>query len=92
MNIALTPELEQFVQAQITDGTYASANEVIQDSLRRLQAQLAQTAPSIQLQAELQKGIDDLEQGNYTSYTSAQDIATQIKSTRSQWVACGQWN
>jgi putative addiction module CopG family antidote len=46
MNIALSPELEQFVQAQITDGTYASANEVIQDSLRRLQAQLAQTPPS----------------------------------------------
>ncbi len=79
MNIALTPELEQFVQAQITDGTYASANEVIQDSLRRLQAQLAHPQ-SIQLQAELQKGIDDLEQGNYTSYGSAQDIATQIKT------------
>jgi antitoxin ParD1/3/4 len=84
MNIALTPELEQFVQAQITDGTYASANEVIQDSLRRLQAQLAQTAPSIQLQAELQKGIDDLAQGNYTSYTSAQDIAAQMKTKASR--------
>jgi antitoxin ParD1/3/4 len=80
MNIALTPELEQFVQAQITDGSYASANEVIQDSLRRLQAQLAHPPQSIQLQAELQKGIDDLAQGNYTSYTSAQDIATQIKT------------
>jgi antitoxin ParD1/3/4 len=78
MNIALTPELEQFVQAQITDGTYGSANEVIQDSLRLLQAQL--TPPAIPLQAELQKGIDDLAQGRYTSYTSAQDLATQIKA------------
>jgi antitoxin ParD1/3/4 len=80
MNIALTPELEQFVQAQITDGTYTSANEVIQDSLRLLQTQLTQTTQSAQLQAELQKGIDDLAQGQYTTYTSAPDIATAIKT------------
>jgi putative addiction module CopG family antidote len=80
MNILLPPELEQFIQTQITDGTYASANEVIQDSLRRLQAQLTQAPPSIQLRAELQTGIDDLAQGNYTRYTSAQAIATEIKA------------
>jgi antitoxin ParD1/3/4 len=80
MNILLTPELEQFVQTQITDGNYSSANEVIQDSLRLLQAQLAQSPQTAQLQTELQKGIDDIAQGRYTSYTSAQDIATQIKT------------
>jgi antitoxin ParD1/3/4 len=79
MNILLTPELEQFIQAQITDGTYASANDVIQNSLRLLQAQLTPIS-SVQLRAELQKGIDDIAQGQYTRYTSGQAIASEIKT------------
>jgi putative addiction module CopG family antidote len=79
MNIALTPELEQFIQAQITDGTYATVNEVIEDSLRLLQAKVTPVSHQTQLKAELQKGIDDIEAGRYTTYTSGQDMATHIK-------------
>jgi antitoxin ParD1/3/4 len=87
MNIALTPELEQFIQAQITDGTYATANEVIQDSLRLLQAQIAPASPQVQIKAELQKGIHDIEAGRYVTYTSGQDIATHIKTLARQQIA-----
>jgi antitoxin ParD1/3/4 len=87
MNIALTPELEQFIQAQISVGTYATANEVIQDSLRLLQAQITPASPQFQLKAELQKGIDDIEAGRYVTYTSGQDIATHIKTLARQQIS-----
>jgi hypothetical protein len=36
--------------------------------------------PQKQLQAELQKGIDDIARGQYTTYRSGQDIAARIKT------------
>jgi antitoxin ParD1/3/4 len=87
MNIALTPELEQFIQAQITGGTYATANEVIQDGLRLLQAQITPASPQVQLKVELQQGIDDIEAGRYISYASVQDIATHIKTLARQQIS-----
>jgi len=36
MNISLTEELEQFVQAQVQSGMYHSASEVIREGLRLL--------------------------------------------------------
>jgi antitoxin ParD1/3/4 len=36
LNISLTPELEQFVQAQVQSGMYHSASEVIREGLRLL--------------------------------------------------------
>jgi hypothetical protein len=37
-------------------------------------------SPQVQLKAELQKGINDIEAGRYVTYTSGQDIATHIKT------------
>jgi antitoxin ParD1/3/4 len=36
-SISLTPELDRFVQAQVTSGRYQTASEVIRDALRLLQ-------------------------------------------------------
>jgi antitoxin ParD1/3/4 len=36
-SISLTPELNRFVQAQVTSGRYQTASEVIRDGLRLLQ-------------------------------------------------------
>ena len=36
MNISLTPELEQFVQAKVESGLYNNASEVIREGLRLL--------------------------------------------------------
>jgi putative addiction module CopG family antidote len=73
MNIALTPELEEFIQEQITIGTFASPSEVIQNGLHLLQEQT-------RLKQSLQAGIDDIAQGRYSSYTNAQDLAMEIKA------------
>lgn len=37
MNVSLTPELEAFVHAQVASGQYASASEVVRQSLRLLE-------------------------------------------------------
>ena len=37
MNVSLTPELEQFVQALVASGRYHSASEVFRDGLRLLE-------------------------------------------------------
>ena len=34
MNVSLTPELEQFVQAKVESGRYNSASEVVREALR----------------------------------------------------------
>ncbi len=36
MNVSLTPELEQFVQAKVESGRYNSAREVVRGALRLL--------------------------------------------------------
>jgi len=36
MNISLTPELEQYVNAKVNSGMYTSASEVVRESLRLL--------------------------------------------------------
>jgi hypothetical protein len=41
-------------------------------------------SPQVQLKAELQKGIDDIEARRYVTYTSGQDIATHIKTLARQ--------
>jgi antitoxin ParD1/3/4 len=37
MNVSLTPELEQFVQAKVQSGRYNSASEVVREALRLLE-------------------------------------------------------
>jgi putative addiction module CopG family antidote len=36
MNVSLTPELEKFVQSEVSSGLYQTASEVIRAGLRRL--------------------------------------------------------
>ena len=65
MNVSLTDELEQFVQAQVESGMYYSASEVIRDGLRLLKEKdLLRQIKIEELRQEIQKGLDSLESGN----------------------------
>lgn len=80
MNISLPPELESFVQSQVDAGTFISANDVIHTALRLLQEQaILPNRQTADIKQALQLGIDDLEQGRYTTYATAQDLAADIK-------------
>lgn len=59
MNVSLTQELEQFVQAKVNSGLYHSASEVIREGLRLLQERdMFQEMKLQALRAEIQRGID----------------------------------
>lgn len=68
MNVSLTPELENFVQAEVTSGLYQTASEVIRAGLRRLKEdqearQRKIPATREELEAQLLESIDRLDRG-----------------------------
>jgi len=75
MNFSLTPSLEQFVRDKASTGDYNNASEVIREAIRLLKEKDELRAIKLErLKAELQAGIDDIEQGNYTTINSAQEL------------------
>jgi antitoxin ParD1/3/4 len=64
MNVSLTPELEQFVQAKVKSGRYLSASEVVREALRLLEERdrLYQTRLA-DLQKEIALGVESAERG-----------------------------
>ncbi|MDJ0590160.1 MAG: type II toxin-antitoxin system ParD family antitoxin [Pleurocapsa sp. MO_226.B13] len=65
MNVSLTKELEQFVQAQVKSGMYYSASEVIREGLRLLKEKdLLRQIKIEEFRKEISKGIDSIESGS----------------------------
>ena len=79
MNITLSPELENLVNEQVKSGLYNSPSEVVRDGLLLLkeQAQLKQLRRE-ELRREVQKGIDDIREGRYKTYNSAEELAEDV--------------
>ena len=64
MNISLTPELEQFINKKVEGGMYVTASEVVREALRLFKDQDDYwQRRKAQLNAEIQKGLDQLERG-----------------------------
>ncbi len=68
MNISLTPELEQYVNAKVNSGMYTSASEVIRESLRLLHTyEDLQNQRVQQLNQAIDVGLKQLKAGNKIS-------------------------
>lgn len=64
LNVSLPPELEMRVRQHVESGLYSSASEVIREALRLFETyQSVQAANLASLQAEIAKGIADIEAG-----------------------------
>jgi antitoxin ParD1/3/4 len=68
MNVSLTPELEKFVEKEVTSGLYQTASEVVRAGLRRLKedqnARLPQAPKTLEeLETQLLQSIDRLDRG-----------------------------
>jgi antitoxin ParD1/3/4 len=64
MSLSLQPETERLIEETLESGNYDSADEVVRDALRALSE--AEQRYAIRLEAlrgEIQKGIDDLDNG-----------------------------
>lgn len=79
MNITLPPELEKMVEEKVKSGCYDSPSQVIRDGLQLLkeQDQLKQLRRE-ELRREVQKGIDDMREGRYTTYNSAEELIADV--------------
>ncbi len=75
MNVSLTKELEGFVGDLVKSGDYHSASEVVRAGLRILKEQeMLKEVKIRELHAEIQKGIDDMEAGRYTTINTPQEM------------------
>lgn len=71
MTITLTDELEELINEKIKSGAYKSADEVVMESLRLLKAKEEGMEA---LRREIMRGVDDIEQGRFTTYTTDAEL------------------
>ena len=65
-SIALTPQLESWVDELVTSGEYKSASEVIRDGLRALRDRRDKQAVELAaIQARIAKSLDEADRGDY---------------------------
>ncbi len=64
MNVSLTPELENFVDAKVTSGRYTSASEVVREALRHIEEHDSTRAARLsEFNSELRNRLADLDRG-----------------------------
>ncbi len=64
LQIALSPDLEDFVTSRVSSGRYGSVTEVIQESLRFLeQHEALLEIPAAELRARIAVGVEQADRG-----------------------------
>jgi antitoxin ParD1/3/4 len=64
VNISLTPELDEFIQARLKTGRYQTASEVVREALRLLERQEKGRAAAVRLlKSKLERGAAQAERG-----------------------------
>jgi antitoxin ParD1/3/4 len=81
MNVSLTPELESLVNEKVASGLYNSASEVVREALRLLFEQEEVRRLRIEeLRREIEVGADQIMQGKYKDYSSADSLIDDIRA------------
>jgi antitoxin ParD1/3/4 len=81
MNVSLTPELESLVNEKVASGFYNSASEVVREALRLLFEQEEVRRLRIEeLRREIKIGANQIKQGKYKDYASADDLIDDIRA------------
>ena len=77
MNVLLKPDLEKFIDEQVRQGRFDSADDAINAAVAQLQVerQLIATQRD-QLRAEVDIGIAEADRGDFVEYT-ADDVIAQ---------------
>lgn len=71
MTITLTEELEELINEKVRSGAYKSADEVVIASLRLLKAK---EEGMDALRREIMRGVEDVAQGRFTTYTTDEEL------------------
>ncbi len=80
-NIALTPQLDQFVSDLIEGGCYSSASEVVRDGLRELKRRVI-ADQIIEIRARVVAGLDQLDRGEGITGTPAEVLGSRLKTIK----------
>ena len=71
MNVSLTPRLEEYVKEKVKSGLYNSSSEVVREALRLMgERDRLRDFRLDELRKEIQIGIDQIERGESTEYTT----------------------
>ena len=83
MNISLTPELLQLVQAKVESGLYDNASEVIREAIRQMDSntQLLHELKLARLKEALAEGVHQAETGDVEPL-SLQDFLTSLNQRK----------
>jgi antitoxin ParD1/3/4 len=63
MNLSLTPELESFIQQEITDGKYATPDEVIEAALNLLNQRNSSDRWAIEIGEKVDVAVAQIDRG-----------------------------
>ena len=79
MNITLTPELENLINEKIKSSLYNSPSEVVLEGLQLLkQRDELKRRRREELRREVMKGVEQMRNGQYRTYNSAEELAEEI--------------
>ncbi len=71
MEITLTPEMEKLIDEEMKAGDYFSPTDVLREGLLSLRARRIPKKERLEnLRREIQKGIDDIQEGRYKTYNA----------------------
>ena len=78
MNVSLTTELAKFVEAEVQEGEYSSASEVVRDGLRLLLRDKAIRAEKLAiLRQAIEVGLEDVRAGRVYDISAA-EVAKEL--------------
>lgn len=90
MNVSLTPELEQMVNDKVASGFYTSASEVVREALRLLlEYDDVRRRRVDELRREIEAGAEQIKQGKYQVYASADELIDDIEKRGKERLAAG---
>lgn len=70
MHVSLTDALTQYVRDKVSSGFYNNASEVVREALRQqIQADAIEAAKLDALRAEIDKGWNEADKGEFASYS-----------------------
>ena len=87
MDILLKPELQKFVESQVSQGRYDSEADVISAAVARLQTDRdLEAMPLDKLRAEIDVGLAEADRGEFVEFTAADVIAERRAALASKQV------
>ena len=82
-NVNLTDHFDRFIEEGVASGRYSNASEMVREGLRLLEEREEDRQAWLAwVREEAQKGIDDIERGDYLTLHSREELAEFMRGIR----------